>query len=182
MAYGSVKADNIIYDASGSDTTAVVSTLVTTTANNTYTGTQTYNGSSSAFGAVFKNTAEPVTIVASAATGTINYDVTTQSILYYTTNSSANFTMNFRGSSGTTLNALMSTGQSVTVVFMNTNGSTAYYNNTIQVDGSSATVKYNGSTAWSSGNASDVDIYTYNIIKTGSAAFTIFANKANFGA
>ena len=182
MAYGSVKSDNIIYDASGSDTTAAVSTLVTTTANNTYTGTQTYNGSSSALGAVFKNTAEPVTIVASGASGTINYDVTTQSIIYYTSNSSANFTMNFRGSSGTTLNALMSTGQSVTVVFMNTNGSTAYYNNTIQVDGSSATVKYNGSTAWSSGNASDVDIYTYNIIKTGSAAFTIFANKANFGA
>ena len=64
---------------------------------------------------------------------------------------------------------------------MNTNGGTAYYNNTIQVDGASATIKYNGSTAWSSGNANDVDIYTYNIIKTGSAAFTVFANQAHFG-
>ena len=181
MAYGTVKADNIIYDASGTDTTAAVSSLVTTAANNTYTGTQTYNGSSSTLGAVFKNTAEPVTIVGSAATGTINYDVTTQSIMYYTSNSTANFTINFRGSSGTTLNSLMSTGQAITCVFMNTNGGTAYYNNTIQVDGSSATIKYNGSTAWSSGNANDVDLYTYNIIKTGSAAFTIFANQANFG-
>jgi hypothetical protein len=121
-----------------------------------------------------------MTISATAATGTIAYDVTTQSVLYYTSNASANWTVNFRASSGTSLNTMMSTGQSVTVAFMVTQGATAYYNNAVQVDGSSVTPKYQGGTAWSAGNASGVDIYTYTIVKTGNAAFTVFASQTQF--
>jgi len=124
--------------------------------------------------------AETMTISATAATGTINYDVTTQSVLYYTSNASANWTVNFRGSSGTSLNTLMSTGQSMTVTFLVTQGSTAYYNNAVQVDGSSVTPKYQGGTAWSAGNASAIDAYTYTIVKTGNAAFTVFAAQTQF--
>ena len=146
----------------------------------TFTGTQTFSGTSSALAAVFTDAAEATTISATAATGTINYDVTTQSLLYYTTDASANWTVNFRGSSGTSLNTLMSTNQSVTVVFLVTQGATAYYNNAVQVDGSSVTPKYQGGTAWSSGNASGVDAYSYTIVKTGSAAFTVFASQTQF--
>lgn len=146
----------------------------------TFTATQTFNGSSSTLAAVLTDAAETVTISATAATGTINYDVTTQSVLYYTSNASANFTMNFRGSSGTSLNTLLSTGQSITVTFLNTNGATAYYNNAVQVDGSSVTPKYQGGTAWSAGNASSIDAYTYTIVKTGNAAFTVFAAQTRF--
>jgi hypothetical protein len=146
----------------------------------TFTATQTFSGSSSTLAAVLTDAAETVTISATAATGTINYDVTTQSVLYYTTNASANFTMNFRGSSGTSLNTLMSTGQSVTVTFLVTQGSTAYYNNAVQVDGSSVTPKYQGGTAWTAGNASSIDAYTYTIVKTGNAAFTVFAAQTRF--
>lgn len=146
----------------------------------TFTGTQTFSGTSSALAAVFTDAAEATTISATAATGTINYDVTTQSVLYYTTDASANWTVNFRGSSGTSLNTLMSTNQSVTVVFLVTQGATAYYNNAVQVDGSSVTPKYQGGTAWSSGNASGVDAYSYKIVKTGSAAFTVFAAQTQF--
>jgi hypothetical protein len=145
-----------------------------------FTATQTFSGTSSALAMVLNDAAETVTISATAATGTIAYDVTTQSVLYYTTNSSANFTMNFRGSSGTSLNTLLSTGQSITVTFLNTNGSTAYYNNAVQVDGSSVTPKYQGGTAWSAGNASSIDAYTYTIVKTGNAAFTVFAAQTRF--
>ena len=123
---------------------------------------------------------ETVTISATAATGTINYDVSTQSVLYYTTNASANWTTNFRGSSGTSLNSLMSTGQSITVAFLVTQGGTAYYNNVVQVDGSTVTPKWQGGTAPSAGNASSVDIYSYTIVKTGNAAFTIFASQTKF--
>jgi len=146
----------------------------------TFTATQTFNGSSSVLASVLVNAAETMTISATAATGTINYDVTTQSVLYYTTSASANWTVNFRASSGTSLNTAMSTGQSVTVAFLVTQGSTAYYNNAITVDGTSVTPKYQGGTAWSAGNASGVDIYTYTIVKTGSAAFTIFASQTQF--
>ena len=146
----------------------------------TFTATQTFSGSSSAIAAVFADAGEVVTVSATAATGTINYDVTTQSVLYYTTNASGNFTMNFRGSAGTSLNTLLSTGQSVTVAFLNTNGGTAYYNSAVQVDGSSVTPKWQGGTAPTSGNASSIDIYVYTIIKTGSAAFTVAASQTKF--
>lgn len=161
-------------------TTLAGAGIPTTSVANTFTATQTFNGTSSVLAMVVADTAETTTISATAATGTINYDVTTQSVLYYTSNASANWTVNFRGSSGTSLNALMSTGQSVTVAFLVTQGSTAYYNNAVQVDGSSVTPKYQGGTAWTSGNASGIDAYTYTIIKTGSAAFTVLAAQTRF--
>ena len=146
----------------------------------TVTGTKTFAGTSSALGAILTDTAEVCTVSATAATGTINYDVTTQSVLYYTSNASANWTVNFRGSSGTSLNTLMSTGQSLTVAFLVTQGATPYYNNAVQVDGNAVTPKYQGGTAWTAGNASGIDVYTYTIIKTGSAAFTILASQTQF--
>lgn len=146
----------------------------------TFTATQTFSGTSSVLAAVFADAGEVVTVSATAATGTINYDVTTQSVLYYTTNASGNFTMNFRGSSGTSLNTLMSTGQSVTVAFLNTNGGTAYYNNAVTIDGASVTPKWQGGTAPSAGNASSIDIYVYTIVKTGSATFTVAASQTKF--
>jgi hypothetical protein len=153
---------------------------VSLSANNTWTGTQTFNGTSAVLATVLVNAAETMTISATAATGTIAYDVTTQSVLYYTTNASANWTVNFRASSGTSLNTAMATGQSVTVAFLVTQGSTAYYNSAVTVDGTSVTPKWQGGTAPSAGNASSVDIYTYTIVKTGSAAFTVFASQTKF--
>jgi len=146
----------------------------------TFTATQTFSGSSSALAMVLNDAAEVVTISATAATGTINYDVTTQSVLYYTTNASANWTVNFRASSGTSLNTAMSTGQSVTVAFLVTQGATAYYNSAVQVDGASVTPKWQGGFAPAAGNASGIDVYTYTIIKTGAAAFTVLASQTRF--
>jgi hypothetical protein len=137
-------------------------------------------GSSSVSAFRTPNIAEVNTISATAATGTIAYDVTTQSVLYYTTNASGNFTVNFRGSSGTTLNTVMQTGESISATFLVTNGATAYYNSAVQVDGSSVTPKWQGGTAPTSGNASSIDSYTYVIIKTGSAAFTVLASVTKF--
>lgn len=147
---------------------------------NTFTALQTFSGSTSVLAMALKNAAELATVSATAATGTINYDVTTQSVLYYTTNASGNFTINFRASSGTSLNTAMATGDSVTVAFLNTNGGTAYYNSAVQVDGSSVTPKWQGGTAPSSGNASSIDVYVYTIVKTGSATFTVAASQTRF--
>jgi hypothetical protein len=126
------------------------------------------------------NIAEVATVSATAATGTIAYDVTTQSVLYYTTDASGNFTVNFRGSSGTSLNTIMATGESLSATFLVTNGATAYYNSAVQVDGSSVTPKWQGGSAPTSGNASSIDSYTYVIIKVGSASFTVLASVTKF--
>lgn len=146
----------------------------------TFTATQTFTGSSSTAAMKITDAIEPITVSATAATGTINFDVTTQSVLYYTSNASANWTVNFRGSSGTSLNTLLGTGESITVTFLVTQGSTAYYNNAVTVDGTSVTPKYQGGTAWTSGNASGIDAYTYTIVKTASATFTVFAAQTRF--
>ena len=146
----------------------------------TFTALQTFAGTSSNADLKTSNILETATISATAATGTINYDMTTQSVLYYTTNASGNFTVNFRGSSGTTLNTIMATGESLSATFLVTNGATAYYNSAVQVDGSSVTPKWQGGTAPTSGNASSIDSYTYVIVKTGSATFTVLASVTKF--
>ena len=145
-----------------------------------FTAQQTFTGSTSVISSKFVNAVEGVTISATAATGTINYDATTQSVLYYTSNASANWTVNFRASSGTSLNTAMATGEAITVVFLVTQGATAYYNSAVQVDGNSVTPKYLGGTAWTAGNVSGIDAYSYTIVKTGSATFTVFASQSQF--
>jgi hypothetical protein len=147
----------------------------------TFTAKQTFSGSSSVNAALFTNAAEVATVSATAATGTINYDVSTQSVLYYTSSAAANWTVNLRHSSGTTMNTALSTGQCVTVVFLVTQGSTAYYNNIVQVDGttSGVTTKWQNA-APSVGNASSVDAYSYTIIKTGASTFTVLASQTKF--
>lgn len=147
---------------------------------NTFTALQTFSGSTSVLAMAMSNAGEVATVSATAATGTINYDVTTQSVLYYTTSASANWTVNIRGNGTTSLNTLMAVGQSVTVAFLVTQGATAYYNNALTIDGTSVTPKYQGGTAWSSGNASGIDSYVYTIIKTASATYTVLASQTQF--
>ena len=127
-----------------------------------------------------QQTLEKMTISATAATGTIAYDALTQSALYYTTNASGNFTVNLRGDVSTSLDSVMATGESLTLVFLNTNGATAYYNSAVQVDGNGITPKWQGGTAPSAGNASGVDAYVYTVIKTASATFTVLASLTQF--
>jgi hypothetical protein len=157
-------------------------TVMTLAGVQTVTGTKTFAGTSSTLSMILNDAAEVVTASATAATGTINYDVTTQSVLYYTSNASANWTVNFRASSGTSLNTLMSTGQSVTAAFLVTQGSVAYFNSAIQIDGttSGVTVDWQGGTAPAAGNASSVDVYMYTIVKTASATYTVFASQTKF--
>lgn len=109
---------------------------------------------------------ESVTITAAAPTATTNYDYVTQSVEYYTSNASTNFTLNIRGNSATTLSSLLAVGKAVTLVLMVTNGGTAYYPNVIQIDGSTITPEWQGGTAPTGGNANSIDVYTFTVIKT----------------
>ena len=161
-------------------TTLAGANIPVTNVANTFTGLQTFAGSSSTEAMKTSNIAEVDTITATAATGTINFDITTQSVLYYTSNASANWTVNFRGSSGTSLNTLMATGECISATFLVTQGSTAYYNSAVTIDGNSVTPKWQGGSAPTSGNTSSVDCYTYVIQKVGSAAFTVLASQTKF--
>jgi hypothetical protein len=147
----------------------------------TFTALQTFAGTASNADMKTSNIIETATVSATAATGTIAYDITTQSVLFYTSNASANWTVNFRGSAGTSLNTLMAIGESMSASFLVTQGATAYYNSAVQVDGttSGVTTRWQGS-APTSGNASSLDSYTYVIIKTANATFTVLATQTKF--
>jgi hypothetical protein len=147
---------------------------------NNFTALQTFTGSTSSAAMKLLNAKEAVTVSATAATGTIAYDITTQSVLYYTSNASANWTVNFRASSGTSLDAVMSTGESVTAAFLVTQGATARYNSLVQIDGTTVTPKWQGGNAPTAGNANAIDVYTYTIIKTGAATFTVLGSLSQF--
>lgn len=123
---------------------------------------------------------EKQTTSATAMATTVNYDVLSQAILYYTSNATANATINIRGSSSVTLNNSMAVGESLSIVFMVTNGGTAYYLNAVQIDGSSITPKWQGGSAPTSGNASSIDAYVFTIFKTASATYTVFASQTKF--
>ena len=139
------------------------------------TGRVTFNG-----GGKIQNLAEKVTIAATGTTGTVNYDVVTQAVLYHTTNAAGNFTVNIRGDGSTTLNNIMDTNESITVAFLVTQGGTPYYNNAVTVDGSSITPEWQGGAAPTAGNANSIDVYTYTVIKTGDATFTALAAQTQF--
>jgi len=190
---------------SGAVTLAIDSTVATLTgtqtltnktidaASNTLTGVTTLTGTQTLtnktltspaitggtlVNTVIKGLEEDVNVVASAATGTINFDVETASIWYYTSNASANHTLNFRYNSSTSLNSAMATGDAITLVWLNTNGSTAYYPNAITIDGSAVTPKVPA--AISAGNVSSIDAYSFTIIKTASATFTVLETQTKF--
>lgn len=128
-----------------------------------------------------EETFESITVSATAATGTINYDfLTNHGVTYYTTNSSGNWTLNVRGNGSTSLNSILPIGKALTIVFMVTNGSTAYYQTAFQIDGASVTPKWQGGTAPSSGNTNSIDIYSFTIIKTASATYTVIGSQVRF--
>ena len=128
--------------------------------------------------AVTRGLEEDINVVASAATGTINFDVATASIWYYTSNATANHTLNFRYSSSVSLNTALPVGDTITLVWLNTNGTTAYYPSTIQIDGTTVTPKVPA--AITAGNASSIDAYSFTIIKTASATYQVLETQTKF--
>lgn len=165
-----------IVNANITDTrTAVTSNLVDTSSFVTATSTTTLSNKT------LLSPEEVTTVSATAATGTINFDVNTQADLYYTTNASANFTLNFRASSGATLSSILPVGSTVTAVFRNTNGATAYYPTVYQIDGSAITPKWQGGTAPTAGSASSIDVYSFVITKTAATpTYLVLASQTKF--
>ena len=127
-----------------------------------------------------KTVIETASISASASTGTINIDFSTNPTVYYTLDATNDWTINVRGTSGVTLNDTLTTGQIATITFLATIGATQKRPTAFQVDGSAITPKWMGGTAPTTGNASSIDAYTLSIIKTGGTAFTMLASQTRF--
>ena len=117
---------------------------------------------------------ERTTVSTSAATATTNFDADTQGVLYLTGSTTSDWTLNVRGSGSTTLDTKLATGDSLSIIFIVTNGGTAYKHSAMTIDGNAQTVNWSGGTAPAAGNASAKDAYSFTIFKTASATFTVF--------
>jgi hypothetical protein len=137
-------------------------------------------GTTSATAFKVANITETANIVASAPSATTNFYVNAGAVQFYTTNAANNWTLNLAFSSGTSLNTAMAIGDSISATMLSTQGATAYYNTAVTIDGTSVTPKWQGGTAPTTGNVSGIDIYTYAIIKTASATYTVLASQTQF--
>ena len=162
---------------------AIDTTVVPRFANaGTFTATQTFAGSSSAPSMILDNALEICTVTGTAASGALNIDISTQSVIFYNAATTSTWTLNFRASSGTPLSSFMSEGQSVTVaVLVQTGAVTNAYNTGVTIDGvAPAALRWQGGTAPTTGNANSIDVYTYTIIRTGPSSYTVLASQTRF--
>jgi len=118
---------------------------------------------------------ERANVSASGVGANITVPYTDGGVVYFTANSSANATVNFTGLSG------FSTGNVASFVVILTNNTAPRYITTVQVDGdgtSNITSKWSGG-APTSGTA-NIDVYSFNVIKTTTSAYTVLAQVSNY--
>jgi hypothetical protein len=161
----------------GNDNGSVITAL---TLDMSEAGAATFNSTVTATGATVNGTLDIEEVyekvnVSNGTTGAITFNTLEQGINFYNVNQTANRTINFSN-----VNANLAIGQSVTVAVLMAQGSTAYYLNAYQVDGSSVTPKWSGGSAPTAGNASSIDSYSFTIIKTANATFTVLASLTQF--
>ena len=137
-------------------------------------GRITLNGESKIFG-VFENATISTTYIT-----TFTYDVLTQAVYYQNVNLGSNFTVNLRGNASTALNAALAVGESATVALITKQGNTTFFNNVVQVDGTTVTAIYQGGSAPTAGNTSSHDVYTYTALKTAASTYTVLAALTQF--
>lgn len=152
----------------------------TFTGNNTISNATLTGTTSITETGVVRNTVEKTTVAATALTGTVNVDLIGNTVQLFTANASANWTFNFRANSSVTANTFLSNGDSASVVLLVTQGATAYYPSSHTIDGTAVTPKWQGGTAPTAGSAASIDAYTYTIVKTGTATYTVFASQTQF--
>jgi len=114
--------------------------------------------------------------IAATVPGTLN--ATTASAWYFTTNATANWTLNV-----TNVASLLAIGQTITVSAAVTNGTTGYYQSQLQIEGTNQTVKWNNglTPATTGGSASAIDVYTFTILKTADTpTYVVFGSKTKF--
>lgn len=195
LSNGTIGSGSIVLATSPTFTTSIDSNAATFTAFNSATaltvgattGTTTIRNVLRTSNRIsIDEVVETVVINTSALTGTVQIDANSGSIHYFTTNASGNWTLNIRGDSSTTLDSIMSTGQSMTFTILATIGSTptpAPKLTSVTVDSpGTVSVRWFAGASYPDGNASSIDAYTLTFIKTASNTFTVLANQSRFAA
>ena len=186
--FGAVRPDNtsilitsgVISANISVDNTSLLINSGVLSVRSVFTGKQTFQGSTTAIGIKLISAIEGIVVSSIATSGTIDYDLTTQAMLYHTSSASSNWTINFRGNSTNSLDSLLSVGESITAVFLATNGTTPRYSTSVTIDSGVVVPKWQNGVVPTTGNTSSTDIYSYVLVKTAAATFTCFASLTKF--
>ena len=121
---------------------------------------------------------EGINIVSGKLSDNSTINIDHSMVHYFTTSETTPSTPNFTSTAG--INTDLSVGETFSVSVVSTAATTGYSTD-VRIDaGSLLSVLWNGGSDPSSGGSSGVDVYTYQVIKTGDAAFTILGNVSNF--
>ena len=126
---------------------------------------------------------ETANIYTTGVGGNVIIDVSNNTVYYFTSNTTANVTFNFRanGVNGGNLNSLLSIGQSVSSAILLKQGATKYRAN-VYID-SALQVPYwlgNSAPGYAATQQESIDTYSFNIIKTAANTYTVLASNSNF--
>ena len=120
---------------------------------------------------------EGVNITAGKLSDNTDIDLENGMVHLFTTTETTTSTPNIRFSSSTSLDSSMSVGQAISVTIITT-AAAAGYSAQLTIDGAAVTENWVGGSAPADGGSSGVDIYSYTIIKTASATFTVIGNQS----
>lgn len=154
-----------------------------TTAGLTVSGSAVFTGSGKQEAVKLTNTAEVAYLPASVApASTQTFYVGLGAVQYYVTAATTNWVVNIAFSATVTMNTAMAVGDVITVAMMVTQSGTPYYCTAVQIDGvtTNVTTRWQGGTAPSAGNASGIDSYSFSVIKTASATYTVLSSQTKF--
>lgn len=125
---------------------------------------------------------ETITITATASSGTVALNCASGGVTFATANASANWVTNLQAGTATTLNSILNVGQSITHVYLNTNGATPYYHTSLQIDGTAVTPRWQSASTPTAGNANSIDAYSFTVIKTSTTpTYSVLASQVRFG-
>jgi hypothetical protein len=124
---------------------------------------------------------ETITITATASSGTVDANLITGGVTFATANATANWVLNLRGDVSTTLNSLISVGQSISHTYLNTNGTGVFYPTAFRIDGTAVTPNWQAAGTPTTGNANSLDAYSLTVIKTATTpTYTVLASQTRF--
>ena len=122
---------------------------------------------------------ERVNITGGKLSDNQNINLDNGMVHYFTTQETTTSTPNITASAG--INTIMSDGDTMTVTVITTAAAGAY-SAQLTIEGAATTENWIGGEVPAAGGSSGVDIYSYTIIKTGSAAYTVIGNLSKTSA
>lgn len=151
-----------------------VGLITARTGINVVAGVSTFKGANFNGGLLLR---EKINITAGKLSANLNINLDNGMVHHFTTQETATAIPNIMSSVG--INTQMGTGDAIAVTIITT-AAAAGYSTSITIDGAYNDVKWSGGADPSAGGASGNDVYALQIIKTGSAAYTVLGALNNF--